>query len=393
MPDGLFNRFRQEAHGNMLHAIVNGIVDGAKGKKCGIKPSEVDKTKIDAVSNLTKYFEAINFPKAPTNGNWEESPFKHSSTHDVAVITNAFKAVRDLMHDKELGQNKSIQKVRKALANTQYGSLLQDKDRLDTMIKAGEKRVMDFYNVEAPSLIPQGKPERVVDASQIFTVYMAKFHDDALINAQRKIEVLETVSKELEGEFGFRRYNTDSYLGKNYEIGADSQGVNLNIAAIRAEFGSKDFSTPELMTAREKACGCPQEQMAQWFFAPVMSRAYGTIVSELAEAKKTIPCNQHDQINEMIQKAHKKQVEYFNKTLATVSSKDAIKSNGIQNERCGIPEAYEFVSTFERNPQTGEFVEKAVVGQDGSLTWAEAETHNAFSKLEETLKLLNPDEN
>jgi hypothetical protein len=390
-PDSDFNRFRQEAHGHMLNAVTRGIIDGAKGRKYGVKPHDVDKNMIDTVGNLTRYFEAIEFHHAPSNGNWEESPFKHSSTHDTAVITNAIKSVRELMHDEKLGQRKPVQRIRKALANTQYGDLLQDKNRLDKMIEAGEKRVIEHYNVEAPALKQGDAPERVVDASQIFTVSMAKFHQDPIINAQRKFEVLQNASKELEGDFGLRRYNADSYLGKNYEIAADSHGVNLNIAKARAEFGSKDCSTPELMAQREKVCGCPNEQKAQWFFASVMSKAYGTIASDLAESKKTIPSHMLEQVDTMIQKAHNKQVEYFNKTLASVTAEDAIKSNGVKNERCGIPEAYEFVSTFERDPKTKEAVAKPIVGQDGSLTWAQTETLGAFKKMAQVLKLLASD--
>lgn len=394
-PDSKFNRFRQESHGHVLNAFVNGVIDGVNGKKYSIKPSEVGQNIIANISNLTMYFKAINFPKAPSNGNWEEEPFKHSSTHDTAVITNAIKSVRELMHDEELGKSKYIQRIREQLTKTQYGELLADKKSLDKMISTGEKRVMKFYDIEAPNLSGKREdpPERKVDASQIFTVCMAKFHNNPIINAQRKFEVLKTVSKELEGEFGIRRYNTDSYLGANYSIGADSNGINLNIGKARQAFLSEDCSSPEQMAKRNKICGCPKEEMAQWFFFPVMSRAYGTIVTDLIEAKKTIPANMHKRLNKMIEKAHSKQIEYFNKTLGTVSSENAIKSNGFKNERCGIPEAHEFVTTFERNKKTHEFLKRPIHGQNGSLTWAETETLLTFKKMEEVLDLLKPAKN
>lgn len=395
VPDSQFNRFRQEAHGHELNAFVISIIDGAKGKKYGIKPSEIDKNIIEDISNLTKYFQAINFPKAPSNGNWEEMPFRHSSTHDTAVITNAIKSVRKLMHDEELGKNKSIQKIRTQLTKTKYGELLKDKKSLDKMIKAGEENVMKFYDIEAPNLSGRREdpPERKVDASQIFTVCMAKFHDDPIINAKRKFEVLKTVSKELEGDFGIRRYNTDSYLGANYEIGADSQGINLNIGRAREAFLSEDCSSPKQMEKRDKICGCPQEQMAQWFFFPVMSRAYGTIATELIETKNTLPKRMHKKVNKMIEDAHAKQVKYYNKTLGTVSSENAIKSNGFKNERCGIPEAHEFITTFEQNKKTGEFIKRPISGPNGSLTWAETETHLASNKMEEVIDLLKTAKN
>jgi len=71
-----FNRWRQESHGNALKSLVTGIKEGlTEGKPYGLKGKDINKDVIDTIGNLVSYFKAIDYPNAPSSGNWEEKPF------------------------------------------------------------------------------------------------------------------------------------------------------------------------------------------------------------------------------------------------------------------------------------------------------------------------------
>ncbi len=86
-----------------------------------------------------------------------------------------------------------------------------NKNRLDEMKRNGKKELKNIKNVESP-----GAKGRKVDASQAFTVRIAKFDDDPVKDAVKKMKLLGTVEKELQGEHGIRRYQETAILEKTY---------------------------------------------------------------------------------------------------------------------------------------------------------------------------------
>ncbi len=63
-------------------------------------------------------------------------------------------------------------------------------------------------------MLNQGAKGRKVDASQAFSVRIAKFDDDPVKDAVKKMEVLGTVEKELQGEHGIEDIRETAILEK-----------------------------------------------------------------------------------------------------------------------------------------------------------------------------------
>jgi len=418
--DGDFNRWRQESHGQALKTIVTGIKDGLVNKKpYGLAPKDVNENVIGTIVGLTSYFKAINYPNAPSNGNWEEKPSPEGSIHDTAVIVDALKSTKDLMFNHEYDNNSEIVKVRQQIQKTDKQfvkfnkkKLFTNEKELDNLIQAGEKQIKEHYHEEFPHI-----DGRNVDASQSFMVRLAKYDNEGelnpLQNAEKSIKILTTIEKELVGDFGIRRYNGDSYLGKNYNIAADKDGnINLGYFHKRDEFGAKDCSTNALIDARNKICGGKEkEDEAQWFFDPVMSTAYNKIRKDLVSYKEDLKKKElslPENLDSKIKFCFDKQTEYLNRGLARVTGdkgkdkdgkpKHYLKANGVDCPTWGVPEAYMKVSTLSAlNPDVtnkqdlaySAKKEQFVPGVNTSLAWAQSELFKACKEYQETLKETN----
>lgn len=394
--DETFNRWRQESHGNALKSIVNAIREGViEHKNTGLKSEDINKDVIDTIGNLVSYFKSIDYPNAPSGGNWEEEPFVQGLTYDTAVIADALKTTKQLMSDLKNSSNPECKELRDKLINSKNGKILGNEQELNSLIKIGEDRVKRTFLEEAPAAA--GVDSRKYDASQAFTVRIAKFDEDPIKDAQKKFEVLEGIEKNLVGDFGIARYNEkkkyvgsqpeiagDSYLGPDYDTAVDKDGkLNLGYFDIKSQFGSKDCSTATLFNAREKICGGSKEQTAQWFFDPVMASAYDKIKEDLLKAGVS-------EDDALVKKASEERIKYLNRGIARVTGARAdeteyLKSNGHLSHEWSVPEAYQAVTSLENDEETGNKKTKFVVGRNSPLTWAEKELYIACKDYQKSL--------
>lgn len=72
-----FNNQRLESHGLALGALAQALTAGmVRQEPWGFADSgAVDDRILKAIANLTAYFVALDYPSAPSAGNWEETPF------------------------------------------------------------------------------------------------------------------------------------------------------------------------------------------------------------------------------------------------------------------------------------------------------------------------------
>lgn len=404
-PDKDFNRWRQESHGNALKTIVTGIKEGLiEDKKYGLGKKDINKDVVDTVANLTKYFCSIDVANIPSSGNWEEKPFERGLTYDTAVITGALKETKDLMFNPKYDKNKDIKAVRERIKASANGNIFNNSVQIDKAIQATSKRIKETYSEEAPSWSDSPATDtRKFDASQAFTVRIADLDPDPYKGAFKAIEVLEGLEKNLEGEFGISRYNDtkvnlpdgsskasgDSYLGPNYEIAADKKGgINLGFFEVKSVFGATDASSAEAFLARNAICGGEKDEIAQWFFQPVVSSAYNKVRKDLVEHLKKHP-EKSDQIKPLIKKCFEKQTEHLNKAFAVITGEDSYKANGVKCRSWGIPEAYMKVSTFEPQKTNSLFDKskksKFVPGLNTPLAWAQTELWTACKDYKEAI--------
>ena len=376
-----FNNKRLESHGLALKEFCNGITDGlVKGRKYGYKSAdEISENVIEAIDNLTKYFKAIDYPSAPSAGNWEEIPLKGGLTSDTEAIRSAFCAYKDLMFNSKYNTNSEILKVRERINDYDPVS----KKDTEELIKKGEQRVRKTYLEEAPSVRPHDASLAFVTTSDI------KLADNVIDDVKKHVEILESLEKYLVRENGIIRYapfkftlkdgssakSPDSYLNLNYFTAVDKNGkLNLEWKKVLDNFASKDCSDPELFFARAKLSSPDKE--AQWFMVSEMSTGYGRQIEKLLDNAKRENRNLTKQEMKLIEKLKKKQTEYLNRALARISAEypDKVyqyKANGLSMSPVTVSEAHQYVTDLNGKP-------KMMQGTNTPLAWALASLYKAL---------------
>lgn len=387
-----FNNKRLESHGLALKEFCNGILDGiGKGKKYGYQSSEsIPQNVLEAIDNLSKYFKAIDYPTAPSAGNWEEIPLKGGLTSDTEAIRSGFAAFKRLMYSPKYSGNAEMQKVR-----TRLNALNPLKeDEINKLIDDGTTRVRKTYLEEAPGIRPH-------DSSLIFvTTSDIKLADNVLDDVKKHMEILDSVEKNLVRKNGVIRYapfnfklsngefgsSPDSYLNLNYFNAVDNNGkLNLDWKEILDKFASKDCSEPDMFFARAKL-STPNKE-AQWFMVSDMSVGYGKQIEKLIKLAKNEKRKFTKEEKQLITILRAKQTEYLNRALARISDENPqkisqIKANGLDMPSVTVSEAMQYVSDVNGK-------NKMVQGTNAPLAWAVSSLYNALQEEKLIMKSLN----
>ncbi|MBQ7450314.1 hypothetical protein IJS77_02760 [bacterium] len=376
-----FNNKRLESHGLALKEFCNGIVDGlVRGRKYGYKSAdEIPENVIESIGNLTKYFKAIDYPTAPSAGNWEEIPLKGGLTSDTETIRSAYCAYKNLMFNPKFNNNHEIQKVR-ARINC-YNPV--NENETTKLIKQGEQRVRKTYLEEAPSIRPHDASLAFVTTSDI------KLADNVIDDVKKHVEILESLEKHLVRENGIIRYapfkfvlkdgseakSPDSYLNLNYFTAVDKNGkLNLEWKKVLDNFASKDCSDPEMFFARAKLSTPDKE--AQWFMVSEMSTGYGKQIEKLLDNVKKENRKLNPTEIKLVKKLREKQTEYLNRALSRISAENPdrvyqYKANGLSMSPVTVSEAHQYVTDLNGKP-------KMMQGTNTPLAWALASLYKAL---------------
>lgn len=346
-----FNNKRLESHGLALRAFVETAREG-----------EVDDRTLRALANLAAYFRAIDYPTAPSAGNWEETPFPGGLTWDTEAIRSALADLRALL--------KARPEVRARLLAVRHGAWLADGPALDRLIAAGQERVRRTYLAESPG-------HREMDASLVFlATSTVTLDDDPARDVERFLEMLETVEKALVRRNGMIRYapftltlkdgrqvkSPDSYLTLNYNVATDPTGrLNLEWKRVLDAFGSQDASDPEVFAARARLSTPDTE--AEWFMVSDLSRGYARQAMKLLDARVSRP--------DLMERAWAGATRNLNRAYARITGvPGGVKANGLPAPSWSVPEAWQSVSTLDggRAP---------LPGVNTPLTWAQVSLYEA----------------
>ena len=388
-----FNNKRLESHALALKEFCRAIIDGmVKGKPYGYGiADEVSENMLNCIDNLSKFFKAIDYPTAPSAGNWEEIPLEGGLTSDTEAIRSALCAYKDLLYNPKYNKNQEIGDIRTRL------QLLKplSESELDDLITRGEARVRKTYLREAAM--------RPHDASLVFvTTSDVKLDDDMYKDILKHVQILKSLEKHLVRKNGMLRYSPfkfklsdgsyafspDSYLNLNYFVAIDKNGkLNLDWKRVLNMFASKDCSEPDMFNARA-SLSTPNRE-AQWFMVSEMSAGYGMQILKLINNAQKEGRGLSDFEKDFIKnnKLIEKQTEYLNRALARISSENPdkvgqIKANGLGMPSCTVSEAFQYVTDVNGR-------HKMVQGTNAPLAWAIASLFKALQVYKEVQDKLN----
>lgn len=261
---------------------------------------------LEILAGFPLLFREIRYWEDEDSGHWEEGRAIHSSSVGAVVA--------------------GLEQMRRYLAVLDLASLhprhLDDQENLlDDLIARGRER-LDQLPLEAP-------PERGADAATIFLIEPLGVTDNGQAEA-----ILDLVRRELEGEYGIKRYRGDSYWCADFR------------EHLPPERRSGDYSQS---IAERDAFLIPGTE-AQWcIFDPVISVIHG---------RRFLRSGNEGDLHE--------QVRHFNRALGQITDGDGRFGSGL------CPEAYFLESSHEGvyrpNDQT-------------PLAWTQANLSVAFEMM------------
>lgn len=352
-----FAKTRLESIGNYLQQSSDIIITGLEGGKYGYKTAdEIPQNVIDSIANCTKYLKSINYPEARSCGAWEEQTFMSSLSSDTSICNQGIRDVMKLMF--EPSKNKEILKLRTRIMNSKHGDIFANKKDLESLLRAGETRIMIQPDIETIATHPRGTNskdikfyERYYDSAMAFIPQTEKIDSKNIYrDTAKKLYLLKKLEKNLVRDNGAIRYKGDEYLNLDYH------------------------------TLKNPWTDNKKKNEAEWFLVSEMSCGYGAIARQLLEhiqQKRTITEND----KKYLFMALKGETEYINRSYARITPKNMTKSNMYTCPAYRVPEAYEAVTT-----RKGKI--KFVPGAHNPLTWAESSLYKASEMFLSNLKKL-----
>ncbi|NOT64125.1 MAG: hypothetical protein HOP19_28250 [Acidobacteria bacterium] len=401
------NNKRLESHGLALRTFCEFLL----GQLAQDAMHDEERDICQAIASLALYFQAIDYPTAPSAGAWEEVPLPGGLSWDTEAIRQGFVALKELMFGtSNAGADSYRETIRESASRVvaltvpgDFGKLFSDSAALDELIDAGSKqiRLRVPQKAEAPGM-------RSRDASLAFLAQsdleLSESEDDyecTLTTARLYKELLDDLESGLVRESGMIRYEPfahrpgekrdffDSYLTVNYWLGFDEEGYfNPTRTRLIRDFESSDASDPEVLRQRTKL-GISEHE-AEWFLVTEMSRGYTKQAQRLRVIlAQPISDEQRREVERLIKDCKAKACEYLMRGYARITpsqeqaQKLSVKANGEVCYPWQLPEAYEWVRIRAKAVGKGEdgFVERVLPGANTSLAWAVASLRMAAEEL------------
>jgi hypothetical protein len=394
---GWFNNGRLESHGLALRAIAETVVAGPVwGESWGFTDTDLFAAEAleavaETLSQLAQYFDALDYPTAPSVGPWEETRLDGGLAWDTEAVRAGLAALRDLLFDPAYDANARVARVRAAnRARPHRLATVTDLRRLDALIDRGRARVVEA--VTGASTVRESTARPIDSASTFIAASNAKLAGTPLADVEQHYRLLDTLAQHLVRRNGMIRYapfevaladggrgtSPDSYLCKNYWVALDRDGrVDLEWRRRALAFGSKDASDPEVFMARSALATADTE--AEWFMVSDLSRGYGVQVAKLLGplAREGRAATTHERA--LIDVGLRKQTEAINRAYARITGEGSTKSNGKPAPAFAVPEAYEAVSALDSST-------RYLPGADTPLSWAAASLYAASRQLRVNLE-------
>ncbi|MBK7859010.1 MAG: hypothetical protein IPJ65_10400 [Archangiaceae bacterium] len=395
---------RLESHGLALGELSRAIVAGAKGEPWGLKaPSD---EVVQSLAYLVKFFDAIGYETAPSNGIWEELVFADGLTWDVEAVRAGLEQFADLQFNPAYDALPSVKAVRRALAESKFGGLLTDRAAIEALIARGQRQVEQRVLRE----VPTENPSRNADSSLAFitasSIRLGKTPVEDISAHLRILEYLEEtllqpngVVKyapfELEVEGGSKQHTFDSYLVPNWGLASDVEG---RLTLHRFDFEEKlglplshvEPSTPDRFVIRSTYAE-REDKPSEWSFQlSEMARGYGVQLRKLLDVLETKGHVATADEQALLTKLQAKSTELINRGYAQITGsgedgRPMVKANGWPARPWAVPEAYSHVSSFEVDAD-GERVTRMLPGVNTPLGWSTATLFSASELFLENLR-------
>jgi len=403
------NNKRLESHGLALRIFCEFLL-GHLGKDARCS-AEVEICK--AIASLALYFQAIDYPTAPSAGAWEEVPLPGGLSWDTEAIRQGFVALKELMFDtNDTGVDSYREAIRgsagqlAALAGrVGADALFLDQETLAELICIGNKQIRRRVRqrAEAPGMRSRDASLAFLAQSDLELLESEDAYERMVETARLYKELLDDLETGLVRESGMIRYEPfalkpgedqdffDSYLTVNYWLGFDQEGY-FNPARTRfiKEFESSDASDPVVLMKRTKFG--VREREAEWFLVTEMSRGYAKQAQRLqCFLAGQISENQRREASELLKSCKAKACEYLMRGYARITpcsrqvkeQKLPVKANGEACRFWALPEAYEWVRVraIDVGKSNAGFVERILPGANTPLAWAAASLKMATDEL------------
>lgn len=401
------NNKRLESHGLALRTFCEFLLGYlAKDARC-VAEGEICK----ALALLALYFQAIDYPTAPSAGAWEEVPLSGGLSWDTEAIRQGFVVLKELMFDtSDTGADSYREAIRRSASRIAAltgrvgaDALFTDQEMLDELIYAGSKqiRLRVRQRAEAPGMRSRDASLAFLAQSDLELLESEDEYERTVETARLYKELLDDLEIGLVRESGMIRYEPfahkpgeerdlfDSYLTANYWLGFDEEGYfNPTRTRLIREFESSDASDPEVLKKRTKL-GI-REREAEWFLVTEMSRGYAKQAQRLRSILvRQMSDEQRQKVEHLIKDCKAKACEYLMRGYARITpnqeqeQKVPIKANGEVCHPWQLPEAYEWVRIRAKAVSKGEvgFVERVLPGANTSLAWAAASLKMAADEV------------
>jgi phosphorylase kinase alpha/beta subunit len=272
---------------------------------------------LETMTRLVCYLQKIRFWQDEDSGHWEEQ--RKQSASSIGVATAALIRLREMF-----SSNPSLLEMARAEGWSLTLPILEE------LIQAGKLSLRQILPAECVQ--PDPLKNRRYDAAVLFLIHPLKVVDEP---AGRTL--VGDVTSSLQGDFGIRRYQGDSYWAPDYK------------KKLSAEVRTSDFS--EHIGDRDKLLDKLGNE-AQWcLFDPIVSCIYGEWFRQTRDPADLA-----------------KQVEYLNRSLSQMtrahSSDDALRSPELYyiEEGCYVPNDHTPLLWSEAN------LLQALHGMEQSLT-------------------------
>ena len=264
------------------------------------------------------YFQAIKYWQDEDSGHWEEE--RKIAASSIATVIAGLKSLKSLLVDRSIARNCQYQNESVTIAF------------LDELIERG---TTSLNNILPAECIQPEKP-RKYDAALLFSIYPLEILDTATSE-----QILTNVVKNLQGDYGIRRYLWDSFWCRDYRDLPEE--IRTTISDEREQW------------LRERDRELEEGEEAQWcIFDPIMSAIYG-LKYQKARYEENLA----------------RQTFYLNRSLGQITGKDC----KVGEFRC--PELYYL--------QDGCYIPNDAT----PLLWTQANLRIALKIMEESL-MLNP---
>jgi hypothetical protein len=389
------NNKRLESHGLALRTFCEFLLGHLASDARQAAEGEICK----AVASLAIYFQAIDYPTAPSAGAWEEVPLPGGLSWDTEAIRQGFVALKTLMFEASVTGVDSYRAAIRRAANhlaalagrVGADALFTDQETLNELIDVGSKqiRLRIRQRAEAPGMRSRDASLAFLAQSDLELLESEDKYERTLETARLYKELLDDLEIGLVRESGMIRYEPfsrkpgeerdifDSYLTANYWLGFDEEGYfNPTRTRLIKAFESSDASDPEVLKKRTKL-GI-REREAEWFLVTEMSRGYAKQAQRLRSIlSEPISDEQHQNVVNLINACTAKACEYLMRGYARITpsqeqEQKTIKANGKDCCSWALPEAYEWVRIRSKAVNKGDvgFVERPLPGANTSLAWA-----------------------